>query len=102
MTPHRDVALWCEGDSPSVVATPGRWPNPRCWKRCSDVPEGWAFVVALVGAAYREWMSVPAVTATCAVCGRELDGRSDAVYCSNACGQRAYRERTVGSSGGTR
>ncbi len=102
MPPHRDMALWCVCDSPAVVVRPGRWPNPRVWKRCSDSEAGRAFVAALVAAAYREWMSVPAVTATCAVCGRELDGRSDAVYCSNACRQRAYRERTVGSSGGTR
>jgi hypothetical protein len=34
------------------------------------------------------------VTTTCAVCGGNTGGmRSDARYCSNACRQRAYRDR---------
>jgi hypothetical protein len=36
----------------------------------------------------------PPATATCASCGRgPLWGRSDTRYCSNACRQRAYRQR---------
>jgi hypothetical protein len=30
---------------------------------------------------------------TCEGCGAEFEARSDAVYCSHACRQRAYRER---------
>jgi hypothetical protein len=42
--------------------------------------------------------SVPAVTALCAVCGRDTAWmRTDARYCSNACRQRAYRLRKAGS-----
>jgi hypothetical protein len=39
------------------------------------------------------------VTATCAVCGRgPLWGRSDTRYCTNACRQRAYRQRKAVAS----
>jgi len=38
--------------------------------------------------------TMPAVTASCPVCGREREGgRTDAVYCSDACRQAAYRAR---------
>jgi hypothetical protein len=38
---------------------------------------------------------------TCEQCGRRFTGvRSDAVYCSNACRQRAYRQRGGGGPGG--
>ena len=33
--------------------------------------------------------------ATCAVCGTDFPGRSDAVYCSSACRQKAHRVRTA-------
>jgi hypothetical protein len=33
--------------------------------------------------------------ATCAVCGIDFSARSDAVYCSSACRQKAYRARTA-------
>ncbi|WP_322858723.1 hypothetical protein U8D42_18130 [Mycobacterium europaeum] len=32
---------------------------------------------------------------TCAVCGSGFSGRSDAVYCSSACRQRAHRARSA-------
>jgi hypothetical protein len=41
----------------------------------------------------------PSVTGTCAVCGRgPMWGRSDTRYCSNACRQRAYRQRKAVAS----
>jgi hypothetical protein len=41
--------------------------------------------------------SIVSVTATCAVCGRDIRWlRADARYCSNACKQRSYRARNEG------
>jgi hypothetical protein len=42
---------------------------------------------------------LPAVTAICAVCGRDTHWmRTDARYCSGACRQRAYRQRRAVAS----
>jgi hypothetical protein len=37
---------------------------------------------------------VPAAQRTCEVCGSDFYGRADAAYCSAACRQKAYRQRS--------
>jgi hypothetical protein len=38
----------------------------------------------------------PATERRCGTCGELLHARSDAAYCSSACRQRAYRQRSTG------
>jgi hypothetical protein len=38
----------------------------------------------------------PATKRRCGTCGELLRARSDAAYCSSACRQRAYRQRSTG------
>ncbi len=47
----------------------------------------------------RDTADVPRVTSICAVCGLDVSRwRADAVYCSGACRQRAYRARKAAAS----
>ncbi len=39
------------------------------------------------------WLMRKKVAKVCARCGHEFRAREDAIYCSQKCKQRAYRER---------
>lgn len=55
MSRLRDVAAWCEGDTPASIPLPGNGPNVYLSKKCADSDIGCAFICALVWAAADEY-----------------------------------------------
>jgi len=56
----RDIAAWCEGDTPTSIPLPGNTPNVYLSKKCADTETGAAFLVALVWAANDEYAKAAA------------------------------------------